>query len=178
MKVKLHDSELPAPKPNVIKAPVRPAPVTQLSEDAAERRDRSIRLVKAAIGHLKATSHISRSPGKNAIAEASRLPHIDEERRGVTTEVFRTNQACLDLYRDACLPFDAARRKSVAAPSWAVRLDHDKLIDLVISTEADEDQLTNELMAASERLLQMEVARIRRETVAAITRRMVAEVES
>lgn len=171
-------SSLERPQPSEMPA--------QFGPKAIAKRGRSAALVTAAIRHLKATTHKSRSPGKGQIAEATRLPNVIADAAemsglkldatGVTTNVFRSNQDCLDLYLTACLPKDAEKRKAVAVPSWAVRMEHDVLIDRVRMAEADRDQLTRYVMVANELYIAPEVSRIRREVVRVKAERMTRAV--
>lgn len=165
VEAKLVELGTPLPARADIKATAHPELPKQFAAKAREKRERSSGIVREAIALLKRTTCKSRSPGKREIASISTDERVDPEGKGVSINVFRTNQDCLDLYIEACLPKQAEQRKKVATPSWAVRMDHDALIELVLVTEDNRDQLTRDLMAANELVIAPEVARIRKEVV-------------
>lgn len=160
----------PVRKP--IHAPTPPVVPGQFAAEADRKRARSIDLVRKAIRRLKAGKCRSRSPSKAEIVEMSRHPDVDEEERGVSKNVFRTNQECLDLLLAACLPFDAERRRPTTTPAWVVRTPRKTLIDMVMAAERDRDQLTRELMAVNEMLIGPQIASIRKEVVRVKAQRM------
>ena len=173
VEAKLIEAGIEPPARATIKPPEVACIPGQFAADAARRRSRSVDIVTMAVARLKADKCKSRSPSKAEIVAMSRHPDVDRERVGVSKNVFRTNQDCLDIFIAACLPFDAERRRQTATPSWVVRMERDALIDLVLDTEDDRDQLTRDVMAANELLIRPQVAAIRREVVQAKAQRMI-----
>lgn len=165
------------PERQPIEPPAPPEIPGQFAAEANRKRARSTEIVAKALQRLKLGKCKSRSPSKRDVVEMSRHPEIDRERRGVSKNVFRTNQDCLDLLIAACLPFDAERRRQMTTPSWAVRMEREDLIDLVVVTERNRDQLTRELMAVNELLIAPQVAAIRREVVLQKAERMLTLVD-
>lgn len=157
-----------------IEPPAIPTIPDQFAADAARRRSRSVDIVMKSVAILKAGKCKSRSPSKAEIVAMSRHEDVDPDGVGITKNVFRTNQECLDIFIASCLPFDAERRRQTATPSWVVRIDRDALEDLVLSTERDRDQLTRDVMAANELLIGPTVAAIRKQVVKAKAERMLA----
>lgn len=177
VEAKLRAAGVEPPARATIDPPSIPTMPDQFAADAQRRRSRSVEIVASSVALLKAGKCKSRSPSKAEIVAMSRHPDVDPECVGVTKNVFRSNQACLDIYIAACLPFDAERRRQTATPSWAVRVNRDALEDLVVATERDRDQLTREVMAANELVIAPEVAAIRKEVVKAKAQRMLALAE-
>lgn len=171
---KLREKGIEPPAREPIEPPAIPKIPGQFAADAARRRSRSVDIVAKSVAILKAGKCKSRSPSKAEIVAMSRHPDVDPDGVGITKNVFRTNQQCLDIFIAACLPFDAERRRQTATPSWAMRIDRDALIDLVLATERDRDQLTRQVMAANELLITPGVAAIRRQVVKAKAEKMLA----
>ena len=146
----------------------------QLAEEAARKRARSTEIVAKAVERLKAGKCKSRSPSKAEVVEMSRDKRVDPEGRGVSKNVFRTNPDCLQIFLDACLPFDAAKCRQITTPSWVVRMEREDLIDLVLATESKRDQLTRDLMTANELLIAPQVASIRKDVVRSKAKQMLA----
>jgi hypothetical protein len=159
-----------------ISLPKEPCPPAQFSSDSDRRRERSTELVRKAVKRLKLGACRSRSPTKAEVVAMTRDPSIDPEGKGISKNVFRTNQDCLQILLDACLPFDAERRRQTTAPSWATRMNRQELIALVIGVEAKVKQLASDLMAANELLLGTQIASIRRDVVRAKSQRMIESV--
>lgn len=160
-----------------IKPPTFGGMPDQFTAEGNRKRSRSANIVREVVRRLKLGKCKSRSPTKAEIVAMSSDLEIDPEGRGITKNVFRTNQECLDILIAACLPFDAEKRRQTTMPSWAVRTLRDDLEDLVMATEENRDQLTRELMAVNELLIGPQVASIRKEVVRQKAQRMVALVQ-
>lgn len=174
---KLGEMGIDVPRRQPIEPPAPPERPAQFDAKAQARSDRSEAIVRRTIARLKSTTCRARSPGKREIARESRKKENDPEGRGVSINVFRTNQRCLDLYIAACLPKHVESRRTVATPSWAVRMERRDLEQLVLATERDRDQLTRELMTANELIVASEVAAVRRRIVAAKAERLLRSAD-
>ncbi len=177
IEAKLTEVGIEPPARATIEAPEIPKIPTQFAADAAKRRSRSLDIVTKAVARLKADKCKSRSPSKAEIVAMSKHEDVDPTGVGVSKNVFRTNQECLDVFIAACLAFDAERRRHTATPSWAVRIERDALINLVLDTEEDRDQLTRDVMAANELLITRYVTALRKEVVKEKARLMLEHAE-
>jgi hypothetical protein len=134
-----------------------PASPKQFGDSCSYRSERSARIVKAAIAHLRSEGI---EPSRRTIVAASKLVVVDSEGRGVSLAVLERGEA-RRLYLEATRDRHRSASQMSEVPSWAARLDRSELERLTVDAEKVARQSLSDTMREAERLLQARVAKVR-----------------